>query len=82
MCCSACSGDYENPDRTATDEEVEESVQIQTRIPANPMQPSPEQTECLHPFDKLEFKTYLRVFICGECGSELLLPERFESLEN
>jgi hypothetical protein len=73
--CSACSGDYENPDRTATGEEVEEAVRIQTRIPQNPVRNNPEQSQRSHPIETLEYKTWKQLFECGVCGAEVLIEE-------
>lgn len=36
---------------------------------------SPEQAEHVHPLEVLSYDVKLDVFICGECGAELVIPE-------
>jgi len=52
-----------------------------TRKPALPIRLAPEQEACDHPEDLLQWNAYWGVFVCGECGAQLLIPEYAESLD-
>ncbi len=66
--CSACSGDYEDPEVTQY-------------VPEEAIRLSPEQEECPHPEEGLEWDAYRGVFRCGECGAQLVIPELAEALD-
>jgi len=49
-------------------------------VPSEPIRLCPEQEECPHPAEGLRWNGYREVFICWECGGQLVIPELREAM--
>ncbi len=49
-------------------------------VPPEPIRLAPEQEACEHPAEGLRWNGWREVFICWECGGQLVIPELREAM--